>query len=150
MAPFAARHALRVLAILAIALFAIPAVASAATRPPKAPKHGWEYRGQPGDVLVMVSGKSLEYMGFSFPCGDVRGLTGLNDFPLKRTTRGYRVDAHAHGSITYTDEFSENAKVDFVARWSLDAKTVRGYVRVVSPRCGDTGRIKWKGSRYAK
>jgi hypothetical protein len=138
---------LRLLALLALALaVAVPAVATGASRPPKAPKSGWSYNGQPGDVILRISGRSVEIAAFSFQCGDVYGRTSVNDFRLKRTTKGYRFNADANGIVTYTDETDGNAEVHISGRFSLDAKTVRGHVRVESARC-ETGNVKWKGAR---
>lgn len=138
---------LRLLALLVLALaVAVPATAPGATRPPKAPKSGWSYSGQPGDVVLRISGRSVEIAAFSFPCGDVYGRTSVNDFRLKRTRKGYRFNADANGIVTYTDETDGNAEVHISGRFSLDAKTVRGHVRVESARC-KTGDLKWRGAR---
>jgi hypothetical protein len=138
---------LRLVVLLTLALaIAVPAVATGATRPPKAPKSGWSYNGKPGDVTLRISGRSVEIAAFSFPCGNVYGRTSVNDFPLKRTSKGYRFNADANGIVTYTDETDGNAKVHISGRFSLDAKTVRGNIRVTSDRC-KTGDLKWKGAR---
>lgn len=137
-------------ALLALALslaVSIPAVAPAASKAPKAPKSGWSYQGQPGDVLLRISGRSVEIAAFSFPCGDVSGRTSVNDFRLKRTRKGYRFNADAHGLVTYSDETDGNAKVHISGRFAMNAKTVRGHMRVKSGRCGNTGDLKWRGSR---
>ncbi len=135
------------LAALALALaVAVPALAPAATSAPKAPKSGWTYEGQPGDVMLRISGRSVEIAAFSFPCGDVWGRTSVNDFRLKRTSRGYRFNADAHGLVTYTDETDGNAAVHISGRFAMNAKTVRGHIRAKSSRC-DTGYLKWKGKR---
>jgi hypothetical protein len=140
----------RTLLALALALaVAVPAVAPAATSAPRAPKSGWLYRGQPGDVELRISGRSVEIASFSFPCGDVYGRTSVNDFRLKRTTKGYRFNADAHGLVTYTDETDNNATVHISGRFAMDAKTVRGHIRAKSSRC-DTGYLKWKGARVKR
>jgi hypothetical protein len=38
-------------------------------------------------------------------------------------------------------------EIHFSGRFALDAKTVRGHMRIVSKRCGNTGDLKWKGRR---
>ena len=137
----------RALAALALTLaVSIPAVAPAATGDPRPPKSGWLYRGQPGDVVLRISGRSVEFAAFSVRCGDVWGRTSINDFRLKRTSKGYRFNADANGLISYTDETDGNAEVHLSGRFSMDAKTVRGHMRVESDRC-DTGDLKWKGAR---
>ena len=133
-----------VLIALALAV-AVPAVAPAATQP-KAPKSGSRYVGQPGDVVLQISGRSVEIAAFSFPCGDVYGRTSVNDFRLKRTKKGYRFNADANGLVSYTDETDSNAEVHISGRFSMNAKTVRGHLRVVAKRC-KTGDLKWKGTR---
>jgi len=138
---------LRLLALLTLVIaVALPAAATGQSRPPKAPKSGWSYNGQPGDVFLRISGRSAEIAAFSFPCGDVWGRTSINDFRLKRTSKGYRFNADANGLVTYTDETDTNAEIHISGRFALDAKTVRGHIRVESPRC-DTGDLKWKGAR---
>jgi hypothetical protein len=136
----------RALTALALTLaVSIPAVAPAATGP-RAPKSGWMYRGQPGDVILRISGRSVEIAAFSFPCGNAWGRTSVNDFRLKRTSKGYRFNADAHGLVSYTDETDGNAEVHISGRFSMDAKSVRGHIRVESSRC-KTGDLKWKGAR---
>ncbi|MEA2472997.1 MAG: hypothetical protein QOE06_912 [Thermoleophilaceae bacterium] len=131
--------------LLALALPVASAVAAAPAV--RAPKSGSQYAGSPGDVLLSVSGRSLELMAFSFPCGTASGRTSLNDFPLKRTSAGYRFNADAHGSITYSDGYpDENGEVHMSGRFALNAKTVRGHLRVKSKRCGDTGNLRWRAA----
>jgi hypothetical protein len=134
---------------IALALvLALPAAAGAATTV-KAPKSGSEYRsGAPFDVVMRISGRSVEILAISFPCGEVTGRTSLNDFRLKRTAKGYRFNADANGLVGYSDESAdENASVHVSGRFALDAKRVRGHVRVRSKRCGDTGDLKWRAAR---
>jgi hypothetical protein len=138
------RGALVALAIAAA--ISIPAAAPAATSAPKAPKSGWKYQGQPGDVILQISGRSVEIASFSFPCGEAFGRTSVNDFRLKRTSKGYRFNADANGIVSYTDETDGNAAVHISGRFSRDAKTVRGHLRAKSSRC-DTGDLKWSGRR---
>jgi hypothetical protein len=134
--------------IALVLVLALPAIAGAATTL-RAPKSGSEYRsGAPSDVFMRISGRSVEVLGISFPCGEVTGRTSLNDFRLKRTTKGYRFNADAHGLVGYSDDASDqNASVHVSGRFALDAKTVRGHVRVKSKRCGDTGDLKWRATR---
>ena len=137
----------RVLLALALVL-ALPATAGAATTV-KAPKSGSQYTGPaPYEVVLRIAGRSVEIAAFSFPCGEVSGRTAVNDFRLKRTDRGYRFNADANALVTYSDEQGdENAKVHISGRFALDAKTVRGHLRVRSKRCGDTGYLKWRATR---
>lgn len=136
------------LAIALVLAVALTASAGAATTV-RAPKSGSEYRsGSPSDVVMRIAGRSVEIVAISFPCGDVTGRTSLNDFRLKRTTKGYRFNADAHGLVGYSDEASDqNADVHISGRFALDAKTVRGHIRVRSKRCGDTGDLKWRAAR---
>jgi hypothetical protein len=136
----------RVLLALALVL-AIPATAGAATV--KAPKSGSQYTGPaPYDVVLRIQGRSVQIVAFSFPCGEVSGRTSLNDFRIKRTDKGYRFNADANALVTYSDEQGdENAKVHISGRFALNAKSVRGHLRVKSKRCGDTGNLKWRASR---
>jgi hypothetical protein len=140
----------RITRLIAIAVvLAIPAAAPAQAQTVKAPKSGSEYRsGSPSNVIIRISGRSIEFMAISFPCRDVFGRTTINDFRLKRTTKGYRFNADATGLVGYSDEGpDENAEVHVSGRFSRDARTVRGHVRVKSERCGDTGNLKWSAKR---
>jgi hypothetical protein len=139
---------IRIRSLLALVLvIAVPATAMAATAP-KAPKSGSTYEGPaPYDVVLRVSGRSVEIVAFTFPCKGVTGRTSLNDFRLKRTAKGYRFNADASGIVTYSDEQQdENAKSHISGRFAMNAKTVRGHLRVKSKRCGDTGDLKWRAS----
>jgi hypothetical protein len=134
---------------LALALvLAFTATAAAATTV-RAPRSGSEYRsGAPFDVVMRISGRSVEILAISFPCGEASGRTSLNDFRLKRTAKGYRFNADAHGLVSYSDEAAdENAEVHVSGRFAPDAKTVRGHVRVESKRCGSTGDLRWRAAR---
>ena len=115
----------------------------------RAPRSGSEYRSPPPeDVILRVSGRSVELVAMSFPCKGAFGRTTLNDFRLKRTSRGYRFNADANGLVSYSDEApDENARVHISGRFTKDARAVRGHIRVRSPRCGDTGYLKWRASR---
>jgi hypothetical protein len=143
------RRARSHVALALAVVLAVPAVSGAAKSPTvKAPKSGSQYTGEVHDVLLRVSGRSLEIIAFSFPCGEVTGRTSLNDFRLKRTPKGYRFNADAHGNVTYSDEqFDENAEVHVSGRFALNAKSVRGHLRVRSDRCGDTGNLRWRATR---
>lgn len=133
--------------MLALVL-AVPATALAATTV-KAPKSGSQYAGPaPYDVVIQISGRSVQIAAFNFPCGEVSGRSSINDFRLKRTDKGYRFHADVKAITTYSDEQGdENVSVKFSGRFSTDAKTVRGHLRVKSKRCGDTGDLKWRAKR---
>ena len=138
---------IRLLIAIAVLAVAVPSVALAATV--KAPKSGSRYTsGAPHYAVIQISGRSVEIAALTFPCGEVLGRTSVNDFPIKRTPKGYRFNADANGSVTYSDEQADqNAKVHISGRFALDAKTVRGHIRVRSKRCGDTGYLKWRAAR---
>jgi hypothetical protein len=141
------------LAVLALALaLALPVAAGGATtKTVKAPKSGSEYgKVKPYDIVLQVQGKSISIVAFNFPCGSkgITGRTSMNDFRLKRTSKGYRFNADAHAAVTYSDELQdENATTHISGRFTRDAKTVRGHLRVKSKRCGDTGNLDWKASK---
>jgi hypothetical protein len=132
---------------LALAL-AVPVAAGVASDPVvRAPKSGSQYEGSRQSFL-QISGRSIEIMAFRFPCGDTVGRTSLNGLRLRRTPRGYRFHIDSHGLVTYgDDEPDENAAVHVGGRFSRNARTVRGLVRVRTPRCGGTGRLRWRAAR---
>lgn len=143
------------LAALAVAVaLVVPAIAGGATTV-KAPPSGSEYaKAEPYDIVLQVQGRSVSIVAFSFPCpkaeDGVTGRTSLNGFRLKRTSKGYRFNADAHGNVTYSDEQAdENATTHISGRFALNAKTVRGHLRVKSERCGDTGHLKWSARRVS-
>ena len=143
-------HPVTAARLIAIAvLLALPVGATAATSTIKAPKSGSTYKGKaPYKVTMQISGRSVEIVTFNFPCGEVTGRTSLNDFALKRTSKGYRFNADAHGLVTYSDELGdENATVHISGRFARDAKSVRGHLRVKSQRCGDTTDLTWRAAR---
>ena len=135
---------------LLIALLVVAAVPAAAfAQTVKAPKSGSQYTSDPpSDVLLRVAGRSVEIVAISFPCKNTTARTSLNDFPIKRTDRGYRFNADANGLVSFENGKPEqNGAVHISGRFSLDAKTVRGHIRVKVKRCGDTGNLKWRAAR---
>jgi hypothetical protein len=124
------------------------AAASTRRRPRvKAPKSG-EYKGAGGTLALYVSGKSIDLAAFAFDCGAATGRTSLNAIPLKRTKRGYRFAIKANGNVTYSDSHAdENASVAIKGRFARNGKTVSGTFRVDSPRCADTGDVRWHARR---
>jgi hypothetical protein len=146
--PMTRRTTRALAAVLALTLAATAAEAQTTTV--RAPKSGSTYTsGPPSDVFMRISGRSVEIVSLSFPCkGEVRGRASLNDFRLKRTDRGYRFNADANSIVSYSDEEPEqNGKVHISGRFALDAKSVRGHIRVRTKRCGDTGHLKWRAKK---
>lgn len=135
------------LLVAVVLVVLVPAVAIAQTV--KAPRSGSQYTSEPPqDVLLRVSGRSVEIVSMSFPCRKTTGRTSLNDFAIKRTDRGYRFNADATGSVGYANgKPDENGPVHISGRFARDAKTVRGAIRVKTKRCGDTGYLKWRAAR---
>jgi hypothetical protein len=130
---------------------ALPGGAGAAKAPTvKAPKSG-KYTGAAGPrrrLILYVSRKSLTIVAFQFSCGEVVGQTSLNDIKLTRTRRGYKFAIRAHGSVTFSDgQPDENAAVHVSGRFRLSGRTVLGLLRVKSPRCADTGKVRWRAHR---
>jgi hypothetical protein len=147
-------HSRLVLAAVALALcVALPGLAGAAThkKPPvKQPKSGAEYSGHHPGVGLRIGGKSIEIIAFRFPCHKVKGNTSLQDIPIKKTKKGWRFDIKAHGIVTYSDTSNEhpdeNAAIAVSGRFSRNAKSVSGHVRIQAPRC-DSGKILWSATR---
>jgi hypothetical protein len=136
---------------LAAAVIAVPATGAAATKHKtptvKAPRSG-KYTGAHGRTVLYISGRSIDLIGFDFPCGQASGSTSLNSIKLKKTRKGYAFSIRAHGSVTYSDAHpDENAAVDVSGRFTRDGKRVAGQFRVKAPRCRDTGAVKWSAKR---
>ena len=137
------------LAVATLALALVAGAADGAKRPPvKAPKSGSQYSTKSGRVALYISGKSIQLAFIEFKCGQTTGKTNLNAIKLKKTSTGYGFTIKTHGNVTYSDEQpDENAAVKMSGKFSRDAKTVKGFYRVTSPRCGGTGDVHWKASR---
>ncbi|HEX8051518.1 MAG TPA: hypothetical protein VF517_00885 [Thermoleophilaceae bacterium] len=148
----------RALAAVALVALAAALVALAAVSAPtpvlaasqvRAPRSGSEYTsGAPRDVLLRVSGRSVEIVAITFPCGKTFARASLSDFPLKRTSRGYRFNADANAIVTYANgKPDENGAVHISGRFSLDARTLRGHIAAKTRRCGSTGDLSWKAKK---
>ena len=139
----------RVRLLVALVLVAVVPAAALAQTTFKAPKSGSQYTSEPpSEVLLRVIGRSVEIVAMTVPCKKTMARTSLNDFPIKRTSRGYRFNADANGIVSYANgKPDENGKVHISGRFAADAKTVRGHIRVKTRRCGDTGDLKWRAAR---
>lgn len=135
------------LLIVLLVVVAVPAAAFAQTV--TAPKSRSQYTsGPPSDVLLRVVGRSVQVVAISFPCKNTTARTSLQDFPIKRTDRGYRFNADANSIVSFANgKPDQNGAVHISGRFSLDAKTVRGHIRAKVRRCGDTGNLKWRAAR---
>lgn len=132
-----------------IAMLALVPIADAAKPTVKAPKSG-QYNGHPGgrDLTLYISGKSIELAAFSFKCANTSGRTNLNGITLKKTSKGYKFGLNANANITFGDDQpDENGKVSISGRFTRSGKKATGVFRVRSPRCHDTGSIKWSARR---
>jgi hypothetical protein len=129
-----------------IGLAVAPAAPAAAAV--KQPRSGSHYEGAAHHVFLQISGRSIEIVAFSFRCGATKGTVSLNDIRLRRSSRGYRFYSASHGLVTYRDgKPDENAEVHIRGLFTRDAKAVRGRFRVETPRCGNTGRVRWRATR---
>lgn len=136
---------------LAAATAVAPIVRAAPHPKVKAPKSG-QYKGttaQHQKLTLYTSGKSIDLAAIQFAClKGVVGSTGLNSIPLKKGKKVYRFSIKAHGSVSFSDEHpSENAAVSISGAFSRTARSASGTLRVKSPRCHDTGSVKWKVRR---
>jgi hypothetical protein len=124
--------------------------ATAAASKVKAPKSG-KYSGrsaQKREVTVYVSGKAIQVIAFSFKCGATDGLTSLSDLKLKKSKKGYRFSLKAHGIVSYADGGpDENGTIEVAGRFGRTGKAAIGTFRVKTPRCGNSGAIKWSAKR---
>ncbi len=130
---------------LAMAPSALASANDPVVRPPRS---GSVYNGAAHHVTLQISGRSIEIIAFNFRCDDTKGRVSLNLIKLKRSSRGYRFYSASHGLVTYRDgEPDENAEVHIRGLFTRDAKRVRGRFRVETPRCGNTGRLRWRAAR---
>jgi hypothetical protein len=137
-------------AALAMAALALVPAADAAKKPSvKAPKAG-SYHGHPRgkDLMLYVSGKSIEVAAFSFKCADTGGRTSLDAIALKKTSKGYKFSFSGRGSITFEDgQPDENGKISISGLFTRSGKKAAGVFRVRSTHCHDTGSVNWSAKR---
>ena len=139
----------KLIGAVAVAVFALVPATDAATQTVKAPKAG-QYNGHPGgkDLTLYISGKRIDLAAFSFKCADTSGRTSLNAIALKKTKKGYKFAFSGGGSITFADgQPDENGKMSISGLFTRSGKKVSGVFRVHSPRCHDTGNVKWSARR---
>lgn len=130
---------------LAIAPSALAGADDPVVRPPRS---GSVYTGAAHHVALQISGRSIAIIAFSFRCRNTVGRISLNDLKLTRSSTGYRFYAATFGSVTHRNgKPDENAEVHIRGKFTRDARMVRGRFRVVSPRCGNTGRLRWQATR---
>lgn len=129
----------------ALASTALPAsLAAGAVEPPP---DGATFRGRPGSVEVLVSGRSIALAAFSFRCGETRGRTNVNGLRLRRTREGYRFRLRAAVSITFEDGSpDQNGEALFRGRFSRTGRSVRGVFWARSSRCAKRD-VAWIGRR---
>ena len=136
-------------AAVATATLALVPVADAAKQSVKAPKSG-QYNGHPRgkDLMLYVSGKSIEVAAFSFKCADTGGRTSLDAIALKKTSKGYKFSFSGRGSITFEDgQPDENGKISISGLFTRSGKKAAGVFRVRSTHCHDTGSVNWSAKR---
>jgi hypothetical protein len=122
------------------------AARAAKVRLPRSGKYKGSPRGK--DMTIYVSGNEIQVVAFSFKCADTVGRTSLDSIRLKKTRKGYKFALDGFGSISFEDgKPDENGKVTIAGRFAADGKSARGTFRVRSPRCHDTGTIKWRATR---
>jgi hypothetical protein len=124
----------------------VPAGADAGTGV-KAPKPG-TWSGRPGKMVMSISGRSIDLLAFSFPCGATSGRTSLNSVALKKTRSGYTFAIKAKGIVTYADDRpDENGTITISGRFSRTGKSAGGTRKVKTPRCGQTKTEDWRARR---
>ena len=112
----------------------------------KPPKEG-QYEGKRNFVMV-VSGKNIEIVAFDFPCHGAKGRISLNDIDLRKSKKGYKFSVEAHGNVTYNDDHvDENGAVGISGQWNRKGRKPHGRLQVITPRCGNTGKLDWSARR---
>ena len=126
-------------ALAALALAPLPAGG--------APPRSGQYTGSRHNVVLLVSGRSIDLAAFSFRCGRLSGRTSINAIRIRRRDGVYRFRIRTHGTVSFTDRTpDENAAIRFRGRFSSSGRSVRGVFRVVSRHCG-TGYRRWSARR---
>ena len=130
----------RVTLTAALLAVLVPATAQAA-------KPSGSYSG-PDRVVLEVSGRTIELLGFDFPCRESTGRTTLNGLEIRKARGKWRFRTLIYASATYADGHpDENIKVRIRGRFSPTGKVVKGVFRVRSPHCGRTGPVRWWARR---
>jgi len=123
-----------------VAVGAVPAVAAA-------PKSG-QYSGSRHDVVLLVTGRSIDLAAFSFRCGSESGRASLNSVRIRKRDGVYRFSIRTHATVSFPDRNrpDENAAVRFRGRFARSGNSVRGRFRVSSRHC-NTGSVRWSARR---
>jgi hypothetical protein len=121
----------------------------------KRPKVG-QYIGQTrqkNELTLVVAGKRVRTIRTAvaeFKCGYARERLTVHRLKLRRTRRGYTFALHGRRSVTFNDRRPpQRAAVDFTGRFTRAGKKARGRVRVKSPRCGGSGKVRWSARHLA-
>jgi hypothetical protein len=115
------------------------------------PKDGARYDGataQHGPLFFIVSGRSVQILGFRFSCGHATANTSLQDIKLKKGKSVYSFSIRSFGNASYSDDHTdENASINIAGTFNRTARRVTGTLRVKTPRCHDSGSVKWHAKR---
>jgi hypothetical protein len=132
-------------ALLAILALALPAGAAAKVKAPNG-----EYSG-PRDLVMQVSGKTIDILAFNFPCKKhpgTHGRTSLNQIPLRKTSKGYKFSIKLHGIVSFSDgHVDENGITSIGGQFGRKGKSVHGRFAESVRHCGPTGKLKWSAER---
>lgn len=132
-------------AVLAVLALAAPAGAAAKVKAPNG-----SYAG-PRDLVMQVSGKTIDLLAFDFPCKrhpKGHGRTSLNSIPLRKSSEGYKFSIKLHGIVTYSDEHvDENGFTAISGQFGRRGRTAKGRFMESTRHCGKTGKLKWSAER---
>ncbi|HEX8066156.1 MAG TPA: hypothetical protein VF520_06485 [Thermoleophilaceae bacterium] len=100
-------------------------------------------------IQLSISARTIQVIGWDFECGrKAIARASVQGIPIKYSAKGYRFKISTGGIVTYLDgEPDENARVAIRGRFSPGARAVTGLLRVKTPRCHDTGYLKWSAKR---
>lgn len=128
---------------ISLAAAPVPSVAAAVRAPPD----GATYSGSPGNLQLLISGRSVALAAFSFRCGATRGRASVNGVRLQRTSEGYRFRLRVAVSITFEDGSPDQLGEALLrGRFSRSARSARGTFWVRSSRCAKRD-VSWIARR---
>ena len=148
-------RALLVAATVCLAGTAATATAGASTGSDvrvKTPKQG-QYVGetrQEREATLYVGSRSIKKAVFEVDCTLGSGRVVLRRVRVRKTKQGFEFESRRHRPVTYDDGHApDKASVVISGRFGRKGRKASGTVRVSSPHCGSSGKVRWSATYSA-
>jgi hypothetical protein len=97
------------------------------------------------NLVMRVSGRSIELAAFDFPCRGTTGRTSLNGIALEKTSDDLEFSTTVRGIVSYKDGApDENGVTKISGQFDPDGKSASGTYQVTTKRCGQSREIDWR------